>query len=136
MIVSRFPKRHFPNAPNWVIGGLILITILWLAVLPIEIVQASANQDFLRPTLLGWAARSLYILGYGTALSLVSPWTTSDLRIIVVPLGLLIATPVYFALGALIATQKTSIKGLGVLLLVMKIIFGCVATVAIMFSAA
>jgi hypothetical protein len=135
MVVRHALQRYFPNAPDWVIGGLILVIILWITVLPIEILQALTRQNFLRPTLLGWIVRSLYIYGFGTSLSLVSPWTTRDVRVIVVPLGLLIASPLYFGVGVLLSTRKAIIRTLGILILIVRIIFGCIVTATIMFSA-
>ena len=140
MVVFHSLKSYFPGTPDWVISGLILIIILWLAVLPIEILQAITRQDFLQPSSSVWIVRSLYIFGYSSSLALISPWTNSqlgldNLRLIVVVLGLIIVSPVYFAVGALFSTRKTITKTLGILMLVMTILFGCVTTVAIMFSA-
>src|SRR6266508_727108 len=140
MVVFRSLQRYFPSAPDWVIGGLILVIILWLAILPLEVLQAITRQDFLRPSSLVWIARSLYIFGYSSSLALISPWTNSqlgldNLRLIVVALGLLIVSPIYFAVGALLFTRKTIAKTLGILILMMTIVFGCMTTVPIMFSA-
>jgi hypothetical protein len=140
MVVFHSLKRYLPNTPDWVIGGLILVIILWLVVLPIEALQAITRQDFLRPSSSVWLIRSLYIFGYSTSLALISPWTNSqlslsNLRLIVVALGLLIVSPVYFAGGALLAKRKTITITLGILILAMMIVVGCFATAAILFMA-
>jgi hypothetical protein len=120
MVIFHSLKRYFPRTPDWIIGGLILVIILWLVVLPIEILQAITKQDFLRPSSSVWIIRCLYIFGYGTSLALISPWTNShlslsNLRLIVVALGLLIVSPIYFAAGGLLSTRKTIAKTLEVI---------------------
>ena len=111
--------------------------ILLLVVLPVEVFQALTRQSFLRPSSLGWFVRSIYILGFGISMSLISPWTNSslslsDLRLVVVLGGLLIASPVYFGLGALLSAKRGRI--FGILLLVIMVIFGCMATLALTIS--
>ena len=132
-------KRVFPNAPDWVHGGLFLVGLLWIVVLPVEILQIFEN-DFLRPSLLGWAIRSFYFLGFGTSLAIISALTNATYyshplsSLSVVLLGLLLWSPIYFVSGALLSTNRTGIRTLGFLLLLVTIIFGCFATTAIMIS--
>ncbi len=133
-------KRYFPRTPGWVIGGLIVVIVLWLAVLPIEVLQAITRQDFLRPSSSVWIVRSLYIFGFSTSMALISPWTHSqlafdNLRLIVVALGLLIVSPVYFAAGALLSMRKAITITFGFLILMIMIIMGFLATVATLFMA-
>jgi hypothetical protein len=140
MVVFHSLKRYFPNTPDWVIGGLILVIILWSVVLPIEALQAITRQDFLRPSSSVWLIRSLYMFGYSTSLALISPWTNSqlslsNLRLIVVALGLLIVSPVYFAAGALLTKRKTLTITLGILILTMMTVLGCLAMAATLFTA-
>jgi len=139
MIPTQFLKRFSPNTPDWLLGGMLLVSILWLVVLPIEILQALTKQDFLRPGLLVWIVRSLYIFGFGISMSLISPWTNSflslsDIQLVIVFSGLFITSPVYFGLGALISTKKVITITLGILLLVIKVVFGCIVTIALMFA--
>jgi hypothetical protein len=134
MLPTRILKKYFPNAPDWLLGGLLLVLILWLVVLPIEVQQALARQNFLRPSLLVGVVRSLYIFGFGTSLALISPWTTSELRLVVVSLGLLIVSPAYFGLGALLSTKKIAWRALGILLLLIMVVFDCLVTIGLIFS--
>jgi hypothetical protein len=133
-------KRIFPNAPEWVHGGLFFVGLLWMIVLPVEILQILTNQDFLRPSLLGWIIRSFYFLDFGTSLAMISaltnasyyshPWSSFS----VVLLGLFLSSPAYFVPGALLSTRNTGGKILGILLLSVMFFFGCFATIGIMFS--
>ena len=133
-------RRFFPNAPEWVHGGLSLVFLLWLTVLPVEIFQILINQDFLRPSQLGWIIRSFYFLGFGTSLATISALTNASYyshpfsSLSVVLLGLFFSSPIYFVLGAMLSTKRTGIKTLGVLLLLVTIIFGCFATISIRLS--
>ena len=134
-----FLKKHFPNFPNWLLGGLFLVSILWLIVLPVEVIEALLKQDFSRPNLYVWIVRSFYIFGYGTSLSLISPWTNAfitidKLRFVVVLLGLLISSPAYFAIGALLETKKAVLVNLGIVLALIKMLTGCFAILAILIS--
>src|SRR6266536_1579041 len=104
MLPTHFLKRFFPNAPDWLLGGLFLVSILWLLVVPVEVFQFVIRQEFLPTTLLGRIVKSLYILGFWTSLDLIPPWayssfTPSLLRLVVVLLGLLISSPAYFVIG-------------------------------------
>ncbi len=140
MLPTHFLKRYFPTTPDWLLGGLFLVCLLWLGVLSAEILQALMGQDFLRPNVLGWVVRSFYIFGFSTSMFLVSPWTNSsltlsDLRLVVVLLGLIISSPVYLIIGALLSIRKGIPITLGILLLLANILYGCYATLVIMLSA-
>jgi hypothetical protein len=140
MLVFRSLRRFLPGSPDWVIGGLIAVVILWLTVLPIEVLLAIRGQDFMRPDGSVWATRALYIFGFSSSLALVSPWTTddvsvSDLRLLVVSLGLLIVSPVYFAVGGFLSIGKTAAKAFGILLLMVMLIGGGIATLGLLFYA-
>jgi len=139
MLPIHFLKRYFPNAPDWLLGGLFLICILWLIVLPIEILEVLMRHDFLRPGLLVWIVRSFYIFGYRISLFLISSLTNSSYIDItpwlaVVVLGLLISSPAYFVSGALLAIKKSVTIILGLLLLAITFYFGFFTTLAILFS--
>jgi hypothetical protein len=125
MLPIRFLKRYFPNVTEWLLGGLFLVVVLWVVVLPLEISQILTRQDFIRSW--GWIVRPLYIEGLQTAMSLIPFSIDSSIakEMAYVFLGLLIVSPVYFVIGALLVTRRTSAKILGVSFLVLKILFGC-----------
>ena len=125
MLATRFLKRYFPNAPDWLLDGLFLVAVLWVVVLPLEISQILTRQDFIRSW--GWIVRPLYIEGLQTAMSLIPSSIDSSItkEIAYVVLGLLIVSPVYFVIGALLATRRALATILGVSFLVLKILFGC-----------
>src|SRR5688572_4644388 len=128
MLPTHFLKRYFPNTPNWLLGGLFLVFILWLVVLPIEIIGIAMGQEL---SLLSWIARFLYIWGYAISFFLILP--LADHFSVPDPLGgfaivllvLFISSPVYLAIGALIATRKDSTVVLGILLIAINIVVSC-----------
>jgi hypothetical protein len=129
MLPTHFLKRYFPNAPDWLLGGIFLVIVLWLIVLPIEVVQFVIRQELLPATFLGRIVKSLYILGFWISIDLIPSWIYSSsapslIRLAVVLLGLLISSPAYFVIGALMATRKAFTKILGFLLLVVNVLFG------------
>ncbi len=57
MLPIHFLKRYFPNTPDWLLGGLLLVSILWLVVLPIEVINVVIKQEYFYPANdLGWIA--------------------------------------------------------------------------------
>ena len=139
MLPTHFLKRYFPNTPDWLLGGVFLVGILWLLVVPVEVFQFVIRQEFLPMSLLGRLIRSLYILGFLISTSLVpsrnySSLTLSQLRLMTMVLGLLITSPMYFILGALLATKKVFTITLGILLLVVNILFGFYVLVMLFYS--
>lgn len=133
MLPTRFLKRYFPSAPDWLLGGLFLVAVLWVIVLLLEISQILTRQDFIRSW--GWIVRPLYIEGLRTAMSLIPSSIDSSItkEIAYVFLGLLIVSPVYFVIGTLLETRRTLATVLGVSFLVLKILFGCYMTLTILF---
>lgn len=139
MLPTHTLKKYFSNAPDWLLGGISLVILLWLVVLPVEVFQALTGQGFLRPSSLGWFVRSVYILPFGISMSLISPWTNSslslsDLRLVIVLGGLVIASPVYCGFGALLSAKQPILITLGILLLVIIVIFNCLATLGLSVS--
>jgi len=138
MLPTHLLKRFFPNAPDWLLEGLLLVSILWLIVVPIEIVNIAIRQEYFPVNILGWIARFLYMWGYVISLFLISPLlsfsSVSDqlAELVIVFLGLLIASPAYFMIGALSAIRRTATINLGVLLMVINIIFNCFATLRLL----
>src|SRR5687768_5588266 len=107
MLPLHFLKRSFPKTPDWLLGGLLLVSLLWLVVLPIEFTNIVIKQEYYYPANdLGWIARFLYIKGYVISMSVI-PYlrraVEADqlLGIVIVLLGLLISSPGYFVTGAL-----------------------------------
>ena len=127
MLPIQFLKRFFPNAPDWLLGGLFLVAILWLVVLPIQLVSTLIKQEPLA-SLLNWFAASFYIWGYVILSSIfISPYSySSPDQIVILVLSLLFASPIYFITGALFATRKSVSIALGILLAVVNIVSGCI----------
>jgi hypothetical protein len=127
MLFIHVLKRYFPNTPNWVLGGLLLTCILWLVVLPIEIVNTVINRDYFLPeSHLGWVAKILYIKGYLISMSWIPSLRgvirpVSLISLVVVLLGLLISSPGYFVTGALLSTRNVTATILGILLVVINL---------------
>jgi hypothetical protein len=134
MLLIHFLKRSFPDAPDWLLGGLLLVAILWGIVLPIEFSQILTGQDFIRSW--GWIVRPLYIDGLQISMFLIPSKISSSIakETAFVLLGLLISSPAYFVIGVLLAIRRTVTIALGILFFVIKILFGCYATTAILFS--
>ena len=138
MLPTQFLKKYFPNTPDWLSNGLFLVFILWLVVLPIEIVSIMLRQEYFPETFLGWIARFLYMWGYVISLFFISPLlsfsSVSDQlgELVIVFVGLLITSPAYFVIGALSAIRRTAKINLGVLLMVINIIFNCFATLRLL----
>jgi hypothetical protein len=139
MLPTHFLKRYFPNSPDWLLGGIFLLIILWLLVLPIEVVQFVIRQELLPATYLGRIVKSLYMLGFWISIELIPSWIYSSsapglIRLVVVLLGLLISSPAYFAIGALLATRKAVTMILGLLLLVADVLFGLYVLIMLFYS--
>jgi hypothetical protein len=127
MLPIYFLKRYFPNAPNWLLGGALLVGLLWLVVIPIEVVNIVVNQDYFLPeSSLGWIAKFLYLKGYVLSMSWIPRLRHAIeaepiLSLAIVLLGLLISSPGYFVTGALLATRNVTTIILGVLLVAINI---------------
>jgi hypothetical protein len=136
MLPIQFLKRFFPNAPDWLMGGLLLVCLLWLVVLPIEIFNIVVRQEFWGP--LNWIPRLLYMWGFAASFFWIAPFASayavSDQlgELVIVYLGLIIASPAYFVMGALFATRRTVTITLGILLTIINIIFSCVASLKLL----
>jgi|SRR5215211_3251574 len=139
MLPTHFLKRYFPNAPDWLLGGIFILIILWLIVLPIEVIQFVIREEFLPATFLGRIVKSLYILGFWISIDLIPSWIDSSsapslIRLVVVLLGLLISSPAYFVIGALLGTRKAFTMILGFLLLVLNVLFGLYVLIMLFYS--
>ena len=138
MLPTNFLKKYFPNAPDWLLGGLLLVAILWLIVLPIEIVEIVIRQEYIPADLLGWITRFLYIWGYAISLFLISPmadYSSAPDQLVgffIVLLGLLITSPAYFVIGALLAIRKDITITLGIMLAAIHIMLSCFVTIWLM----
>ena len=132
MLPIHFLKRYFPNTPDWLLGGLFLVFMLWLLILPIEIIGIAMRQEL---SLLSWIARFFYIWGYAISFFLIPPlvdyFSLPDPLggFAIVLLGLFISSPVYLVIGALIATRKDSTVALGILLIAINIAVSCFVTI-------
>ena len=129
----KFLKKYFPNSPDWLIGGLFLVCLVWLIVLSVEIPRFLAGNDIEDPTS-AWYVRLLYAPSWVLVISideatggpLPLPMTSSiSESSIILLLCLIISSPMYFMIGALLAMRMTSV---GVLLLVANFLLGCFCT--------
>lgn len=128
MLPPHFLKRYFPNTPDWLLGGLFLVFMLWLVVLPMQLISTLIKQEPWT-SFLSWLATSFYIWGYVISTFFFSPFSYSAPdQIAILLLSLLFASPIYFAIGALLATKKVVTITLGILLAVINIVAGCLAT--------
>jgi len=122
----RFLKKYFPASPDWFVGGLFLVCLVWLIVLSVEIPRFLAGSDFADPSS-AWYVRPLYAPGW-VLISFIHeiPLTSSiGESIIFLLLCLIISSPTYFITGAAFAIRMTSV---GVLLLVANFLLGCICT--------
>jgi hypothetical protein len=139
MLLTRFLKRRFPNVPGWLIGGLSLVIVLWLVVLPIEIFNIVIKREYYYPdNNLGWIARFLYIKGYATAMSLMPSLrhvirTDQLLAVVVVLIGLLISSSGYFMMGALLTTRRVITRITGILFVVINVALSLYVIVGLAF---
>jgi hypothetical protein len=58
MLPTHILKKYFPSAPDWLLGGAVLVILLWLVVLPVEVYQALTRQAFIGLSSLAWFVRS------------------------------------------------------------------------------
>ncbi len=136
MLPTRFLKRFFPNAPDWFLRGLRLVSLLWLVIFPIEIFNIVILQQFWG--LLNWIPRLLYLWGFAISFFWIAPFASayaiSDQigELVIVFLGLIISSPVYFVIGASFATRRTVTITLGILLTVVHIIFSYFAVLRLL----
>ncbi len=118
-------KNYSSALPKWLRGGLGLVFFFWLIVLPIELIQFVVRYEFLPVSSLAGIVRSFWIIGFLIATTVISTSANSIiLRVVVVLLGLIIATPAYFVIGALLSSKANLWKLLGFFFFVMKLIVG------------
>ena len=135
MLPTEFLKKYFPRTPDWLLGGLFLVFILWAIVVPVETIEIVIRQEYIPGTFLGWSIKFLFIWGYAISLFLISPIADYSsapdqlLGYVIVLLGLLIATPVYFTIGSLLAIRKDITITLGLLLATIHIAVSCLVSV-------
>ena len=131
-----FFKKYFPNSPDWLLGGLFFVCLVWLIVMSVEISPLVAGNDFEDSTT-AWYVTPLYYPGWALLIFLgfarPAMGTGISERIIVLLLGLTISSPMYFLIGALLGTRKTSV---GILLLIANFLLGCLCMllVAMLFD--
>ena len=131
-------KRFFPNSPDWLRGGMYLVALLWLVVWPVEISELVIRHDYIPASLLGWSIKFLYAWGFAISVYLISPVAGNSsvpdqlIGICIVLLGLLITSPVYFAIGALLAVRKENTITLAVVLAVIHLVLSCLVPIWLM----
>ncbi len=97
--------------------------ILWLIVLPVELIQFVIRYELLPASLFSGMVRSFWILGFLIATTLLTS-SSLLLRLVIVLFGLLIASPAYFVVGALLGTKVNFWRVLGWLFLIVKLGLG------------
>lgn len=118
-------NNYFSAIPKWLRGGLGVVFFFWLIVLPIELIQFVVRYEFLPVSVFTGIVRSFWIVGFLIATTVISTSTPSIvLRLVVVLLGLIIATPAYFLIGALLNARANTWRFLGFSLFVLKLIVG------------
>jgi len=131
MLPIQFLKKYFPNTPDWILGGMFLTSMLWIIILPVEIIEIVVRQGYTPENFLGWFVKFLYILGYVVSLFMMSPIAENSTLpdqfsgIAIVILGLAISSPAYFTIGALLAARNATLKFLGTFLGIIYIILSC-----------
>jgi hypothetical protein len=131
MGAMNFLKRYFPNSPNWLLGGLLTVLVLWLIVLPAEIIEISIRQEYVPFSLLGWSIKFLYMWGYAISLFTIAPlveYSSAPDQLagtLVVLFGLTITSPAYFLIGAFVSGRKESMMALGVVLAILHLVVSC-----------
>jgi hypothetical protein len=101
LAIFRFLKRFFPTTPDWLLGGLLLMLLLWLVVLPAEFLELTLRQQSIDTGFWGWSIKLLYFWGYTIALFSIGSVeyysSASDqlIEIFIVLFGLIITTPIY-----------------------------------------
>jgi hypothetical protein len=135
MAVFHFLKRFFSNTPDWLLGGLIVVSLLWLVVWPVEIIEIVIRQEYIPESFLGWSVKFLYMGGYAISLFLIAPIADYSsapdqlVGIFIVLLGLLITSPVYFLIGAFLAVGKDSTITLGLVLVLVHFALSYLVTI-------
>jgi hypothetical protein len=137
-------KRYFPDTPDWLLGGLLLVLLLWLVVLPAEFIQIMIRQEYIPMSFLGWSIKFLYLWGYAISLYSIAPLASYSsapdqlVGFLIVLFGLVITSPVYFLIGAFLAGRKESLFALGVGLATVHLVISCLVArwlVIFLFSA-
>ncbi len=100
-----------------------VVLILWLIVLPVELIQFVIRYELLPTDSFSGIVRSLWVVGFLTATTLITS-SSLLLRVVIVLLGLIIATPAYFVIGALLNASTRMGRFLGLLLFVVKLMAG------------
>jgi hypothetical protein len=126
-------KRYFPDIPDWVFGGFLLVLLLWLVVLPAELIQIMRPQHF--PNFLFWSIKFFYSWGYAISLFTIAPlleYSSASGQLtdtLFVLSSLCITSPVYFLMGAFLAARKESMMALGVGLATVHLVASCLVSV-------
>jgi hypothetical protein len=128
-------RRYFPSTPDWLLGGSFAVLLLWLIVLPAELIEIMIRHEYVPVSFLGWGIKFLYIWGYAISLFAVAPLaeysSTPDQLggFLIVLFGLVITSPVYFLIGAFLVGRKESMIALGVALATVHLIASCLVAI-------
>jgi hypothetical protein len=118
-------NNYFSAIPKWLCGGFGVVFLFWLIVFPIELLQFVVRYEFLPVSAFTGIVRSFWIVGFLIATTVISTSAISIvLRLVVVLLGLIIASPAYFLIGVLLGARANIWKIFGFSLFVIKLILG------------
>ncbi|MFT3890790.1 MAG: hypothetical protein QM730_04080 [Anaerolineales bacterium] len=140
MAVIHFLKKLFPNAPDRLLGGALMTLLLWLFILPAQFIEIIIKHESFPTSFWDWVLKFFYAWGYVIAMFLIAHLTNFSyasgplLRFFAEFLGLIIASPIYFSIGASFATQeKRKVVGAVVLAQVHLLISSCITAWLIIF---
>jgi len=120
-------RRYFPHTPDWLLGGSLGMLLPWLIILPAEFFEIIIRQEYLPMSFFGWSIKFLYLWGYAISLFAIAPMAESATApdqlagMLIVLFGLIITSPIYFLIGALLAGRKESTMTLGVVLAIIHL---------------
>ena len=131
MLPIHFLKKRFPNSPDWLIGGLLFIGIFWLIVWPLELYKIFVSEEYyFSHSNLGFFSKAFYMQGFVISMS----WASTVHRaftaeptaaFIMTLLSILISSPGYFLIGALLATRRPVVFISGIVLIVVNMVINC-----------
>jgi hypothetical protein len=113
------------------IGGLLFMGVFWLIVWPLELYNIFVSgEDYFSQSDLGFIAKAFYMQGFVISMS----WASAVHRAVAADqtaafvmtlLSILISSPGYFLIGALLATRKAVAVSAGLVLIVISIVINC-----------
>ena len=131
MLPIHFLKKRFPNSPDWLIGGMLFIGIFWLIVWPIELYNIFVSKEsYFSHSDLGFFSKAFYTQGFVISMSWASVVhrafaADQTAALVMTLLSILISSPGYFLIGALLATRKPVVFISGIVLIIINMAINC-----------